>query len=323
MSKNTFLVFVFFTCFTFSSLQSQYDWDYGGSVGASNYLGDIGGKENPRRDFVADLKMAKTRFDITGFARYRYRKQIYFKGELSFLRIAGDDALTVYAPRRYRNFNFTNNILELSATTQWMFAENTDMGGSYRFRNAIRFYAFSGLALLIHNPKTKIDGKRIPVRPLKTEGQEKPYSRFTLAIPVGMGLHYTLKKRHRFGLEFNWRTVFTDYLDDIKGFYPHPSQISAEAAAAVYRTNINEANAYEPGYAKNYDGFTYDSNGDGINDKADQRGNGANNDSYLTLTASYSYVMRGRSNFMRSKYGSFFRKKSRKKSYRTKIRAKL
>jgi Domain of unknown function (DUF6089) len=302
---------------------AQYDWDYGGAVGASNYLGDIGGKENPRRDFVADMKMAKTRFDISAFARYRYRKQVYFKGELSFIRIAGDDALTTYAPRRYRNFNFTNNLLELSATSQWMFAENTDMGGSYRFRNAIRFYAFSGLALVIHNPKTKLNGSRVPLRPLKTEGQSKPYSRFTLAIPVGLGLHYTYKKRHRFGLEFNWRTVFSDYLDDIKGNYPDPTKVSAATAEAVYRTNINEANTYEPGFANNYDGNYYDSNGDGIADKPDQRGDASHNDSYLTLNVSYSYVMRGRSNFNRSKYGNFFRKKSKRKSYRTKVRAKL
>lgn len=317
-----YILFVF-TFLSFFNAKSQYDWDYGGSVGASNYLGDIGGKENPRRDFIADLKMAKTRFDLSAFARYRYRNQVYFKGELSFIRIAGDDALTTYAPRHYRNFNFTNNLLELAATSQWMFYENNDLGGSYRFRNALRFYAFSGVALVVHNPKTRLDGKRIPVRPLKTEGQSKPYSRFTIAIPAGIGLHYTYKKRHRIGLEFNWRTVFTDYLDDIKGNYPDPGTVSAATAEAVYRTNINEANAYEPGFANNYDGNYYDSNNDGVFDKPDQRGDASHNDSYLTLNVSYSYVMRGRSNFNKSKYGNFFRKKSKRKSYRTKVRPKL
>ena len=294
------------------SLFAQYNIDFGGSVGASNYLGDIGGKENTRRDFVADMKMAKTRFDISGFYRYRFRDKFYVKGELSFIRIAGDDALTTNLGRRHRNFNFTNNMLELAGTIQWQFAENTDLGGSYRFRNALRFYAFTGAALLYHNPKTCIDGRNVPLRRLKTEGQAKPYSPVTFAIPVGLGLHYTHGKRHRFGFEFNWRTVFTDYLDDIRSNYPDPTKVSAETAEAVFRTDINEANAVAPGFYKNFDGVYWDSNGDGIQDAPDKRGDSNHNDSYLTATFSYSYILRGKSNFLRARYGNYFRKKGRK-----------
>ena len=294
------------------SINAQYNIDFGGSVGASNYLGDIGGKENTRRDFVADMKMAKTRFDISGFYRYRFRDKFYVKGELSFIRIAGDDALTTNPGRRFRNFNFTNNILELAGTIQWQFAENTDLGGSYRFRNALRFYAFTGGALILHNPKTDINGKKVAVRKLKTEGQSKPYSPVSFAIPVGLGMHYTHGKRHRFGFELNWRTVFTDYLDDIKSKYPDPSTVSAETAEAVFRTDVAEANAFQPGFAGNYDGLYWDSNKDGILDSPDKRGDNNHNDSYLTATFSYSYIMRGKSNFLRARYGNYFRKRGRK-----------
>jgi hypothetical protein len=55
---------------------SQYKWDFGGSLGASNYLGDIGGKEQTRRDFVADLKFSQTHFAADGFARYKVHPNI-------------------------------------------------------------------------------------------------------------------------------------------------------------------------------------------------------------------------------------------------------
>ncbi|MFN5183452.1 MAG: DUF6089 family protein [Bacteroidota bacterium] len=309
---NKHFKFTLLGLFTFFLAHAQYNIDFGGSVGASNYLGDIGGKENIRRDFLADMKMAKTRFAITGFYRYRFRDKFYIKGEMSFIRIAGDDALTTNPGRRYRNFNFTNNIVEMAGTIQWQFAENTDLGGSYRFRNALRFYAFTGAALLYHNPKTLSDGKKVAVRKLKTEGQSKPYSPVTFAIPVGLGMHYSHGKRHRFGFELNWRTVFTDYLDDIHSFYPDPSKISTETAQVVYSTNINEAEAFAPGFSGNYDGLSWDSNNDGVPDSPDKRGDNNHNDSYLTATFSYSYIIRGKSNFLRARYGNYFRKKGRR-----------
>jgi len=48
------------------SMHSQWLWDYGVAIGASNYLGDIGGKEQTRRDFVSDMKLSKTRYNVGG-----------------------------------------------------------------------------------------------------------------------------------------------------------------------------------------------------------------------------------------------------------------
>ncbi len=288
---------------------SQYQWEYGGSVGASNYLGDIGGKANTRRDFVADMKMAKTRYEVAGFARYKFRREIYFKGNFSYIRLEGDDALTTNPGRHYRNFNFRNNVFELTATAQWMFYENTDLGASYRFRNALRFYAFAGVGALYHSPKTVIGGRVYKLRPLMTEGQETPYKPVVLCLPVGIGFHYTFKKRHRFGWEINWRTTFTDYLDDIKANYPDPNMVDSETAAVVFATNAVDAETYEAGWSKNYDGIPFTADGNTIPDK---RGDPTHNDAYITTSFSYSYVIRGKSSFYRSRYGSFFRKKGRK-----------
>ncbi|MGV2481597.1 UNVERIFIED_CONTAM: hypothetical protein IGO34_32890, partial [Salmonella enterica subsp. enterica serovar Weltevreden] len=47
-------IFIFFLILLFTtSLNAQRRLDYGIAIGVSNYLGDIGGKEKTRRDFVA------------------------------------------------------------------------------------------------------------------------------------------------------------------------------------------------------------------------------------------------------------------------------
>ena len=38
-------------------VQAQYNWDIGVHVGGANYLGEMGGKEQTRRDFIWDMKL--------------------------------------------------------------------------------------------------------------------------------------------------------------------------------------------------------------------------------------------------------------------------
>jgi hypothetical protein len=308
MKKIIFHLSLFVLALLPATVHSQYLLDVGGSVGVSNYLGDMGGKANTRRDFISDMKMAKTRYDVSFFTRYKIRREVYLKGELSYLRLSGDDALSTNPGRHYRNLSFNNNVFELALTGEWMFYENTDLGASYRFRNALRFYAFGGVSVFYHSPTTMYNGEKVRLRPLTTEGQEKPYKPVVIAIPAGIGFHYTMKKRHRFGWELNWRTTFTDYIDDVKGNYADPSKLEPEAALVADRTDDAAANAYQPGFANNFGVYTKP-NGEVVNNK---RGDPTHNDSFLTTTFSYSYVIRGKSSFYRSRYGSFFKKRGRK-----------
>ena len=80
--KNIFIIILI--VFTTTISKAQWLWDYGFAVGVSNYLGDIGGKEKTRRDFVADMKMAKTRFNVGGFARYKVHPKVSVKFALDY-----------------------------------------------------------------------------------------------------------------------------------------------------------------------------------------------------------------------------------------------
>jgi hypothetical protein len=297
-----------FFVFTISSAFSQWLWDYGFAAGVSNYLGDIGGKEKARRDFIADIKMAKTRWNVGAFVRYKFRPSVSFKLAFDYLRIEGDDKLSTNPGRVYRNLNFRNDMFDLALTTEVFFYTNNDLGNTYRYKNGFRAYVFAGIGGYYSNPKAKYNGEYVKLRPLQTEGVA--YKPIGVNIPVGVGFYFTVNKKHRLGYELNWRTTFTDYLDDISGNYPETAPSDPMTRDLSLRTPELGAQ----GIAEN--NGAYYSHGWG-----QKRGDKTHKDSYITMSVSYSYVIRGKSSFYKGRYGNFFRRGNKGKS--RKIRAKF
>jgi hypothetical protein len=279
MKKLTYLLFFLACPYLFLA---QYRWDVGGGIGLANYLGDIGGKANTRRDFVADMKMAKTRLNASGFARMRIFAVhgLSWKVEFNYLMIEGSDKLSTNPGRMYRNLDFRNHIFELNNTMQWVLFEHLDMGRSYRYRNTFRTYVFGGIGLFYHSPKGMYNGEWVNLRPLTTEG--KKYSPLGFCIPAGVGMAFTIRKRHRITWELNWRTTFTDYLDDISTNYADPGSLPSDISREMAnKTDESAANSYAAGFSNNYNAGA-------------KRGDGRHNDSYLTTNITYSYVIRGK-----------------------------
>jgi len=303
--KRQILALVFIAFIT--STKAQWLWEYGGSIGATNYLGDIGGKEKTRRDFVSDMKLSKTRWNTGIFARYKWRPNISLKAAFDYLRIEGDDRLSTNPGRYYRNFNFKNDIFALTTTAQWFFYTDPDLGNTYRYRNSFRAYLFGGLGAFYTNPKSKYQGEWVKMRDYYVEGYE--YKRVVFGLPVGAGFYFTFDKRHRFGFEFNYMKTFTDYLDDISGNYPETAPSDPYTRGLTKRTDLL------PQSEKEANPGAYLSHDWGM-----KRGDPTNKDAIVYITLSYSRVIRGKSSFYRSKYSSFFGKKRRKVR---KIRAKF
>ncbi len=299
------IVFSFFIAIlSVGTTNAQYNWDFGAQVGASNYLGEIGGKAGTRRDFVMDMKLSKTQFTVGGFARYKFTPLISGRVGLNWVRIQGADNASTNRGRAGRNLSFRNDLIELDLQAQVFFYEIPDLGRTYRYRNDFKMYAFVGVGGYYHNPKTQYQGEWVKLQPLQTEGVA--YKKMGVSIPAGIGLLFTLEKRHRIGWEFNWRTTFTDYLDDVSTVYADPSTLSSELA-------IDLANRRDELTGNNYPDPKHYSPGS-------KRGDPSHNDSYLTTSVYYSYVLRGKSSFYRSKYGSIFKRSKYKKR---KIRAKF
>src|SRR6185295_9814370 len=134
-------------------MKAQYYWDYGGGVGVANYLGEMGGKQLTRRDFVSDLKFQETRQSASGFARYKIAQSFSLKGSLNYMCIRGADSLCTNEPRYWRNLSFRNYMWEANVTCQWFFYEVNDLGHTYRYKDNFRAYIGLGVGAMYHNPK--------------------------------------------------------------------------------------------------------------------------------------------------------------------------
>lgn len=298
MRKNLIIISLLFVAL---SLRSQWRWDVGGTASATNYLGDIGGKDKAHHDFVSDIRLASTRWNAGAFVRYKWLPKISLRGSVDYIRIQGDDKYSINPARRYRNFNFKNDMIDFGVTAHYYFYENNDLGNTYRYRNGMRAYIFVGVGGVYTNPKTLYKGEWVALQPLATEGT--PYGKFSATIPMGAGVYFTLNKKHRIGFEINYRKTFTDYLDDISGQYPSDPGNDYMRGLILRTTEL-----------PNSDPDVYNSHTWGA-----KRGGDKYKDTYLTVGFSYSYVIRGKSSFYRARSSGFFSKKRKMRKIRAKF----
>lgn len=295
--------------------KAQYLWDFGGGVGAANYLGEMGGKELTRRDFVSDMKLNQTRAYGNAFARYKINQFFSVKGGLSYSALRGADSLSTNPGRVGRNLSFKNNVFEASAVCQFFFYEVNDLGHTYRYKDNFRAYVGAGIGGFYHNPKAYYQGTWYALRPMMTEGYQ--YKKVVFEVPASAGFYFTINKRQRIGWDLTWRTTFTDYIDDVHGVYVEPSQMGSDPLAPILANRHGELNAagqalMQPGQSGSY-GWRADG-------QVNKRGDADHRDSWITTSVEYSYVIRGKSSIYRSKYGSIFKGKKYK---RRKVRAKF
>ncbi|GAB5539359.1 MAG: hypothetical protein Salg2KO_14620 [Salibacteraceae bacterium] len=280
--------------------KSQYAWDVGGNLGFANYLGEIGGGAGGARDWILDLKLSQTRWNPGVFARYRLGYNWGLNLSFNYARLQGADSLVENPTRFTRNLHFRNDIFELAGSVEYYFFSQPDVGRTGRYLLDFKAYVFAGFGGFLNNPKAQYQGEWYSLRPLKTEGQESPYSAVSAVIPVGFGFYYTFSRVHRFGLSGSWRYTFTDYIDDVSDSYPDPNALeSDEARALSNRTPEVENHPLAADLAEFYV-------------EGGVRGNPNARDSYLMLTANYSYVIRGKSkSFGRRRNYLYGRKRGR------------
>jgi hypothetical protein len=299
MKKLFYLaIFVFLSTTVFS----QYNWDFGLKIGGANYLGDIGGKEMTRRDFVWDMHMNQTNVAIGAYGRYKFSKRIAVAVNFDYLQINDSDSETTNPARRARNMNFRNRMFEAGVRGELTIFYDNDVGGRGYYNPDFKLYAFGGLSVFSHNPQGQIfkegelqyGGEWFNLQPWQTEGVE--YNLWGVAVPAGLGMYFTYDKTWRFGWELSWRTTFTDYLDDVSTTYTDLEEGTRayEFASQTYQDliiEIDDPSASGSVYDHQYvDGF------------ATKRGDPTHNDSYLTSQFTIGRVIRGRSDFYKKKY---------------------
>lgn len=200
-------------------------------LGASNFLGELGGADQVGTDFYRDLEFSQTRPAATLGIRYYLAPRIAIRSMFTYGILAGDDATTNEFFREYRNLNFKTNLFEFSTVFEYMFLSEYKEGARYNLRGVkgirgydIAFYGFAGVGVISFNPKGELDGKWYELQPLGTEGQgiiptRDKYDLIQFIIPVGLGFKYAIDNRWSIGIEYGVRKTFTDYIDDVSRSY--------------------------------------------------------------------------------------------------------
>jgi len=235
--KNTGIAGLFF--FTLLSVQVCNSFgqalSVGVGLGATGFLGDLGGANYIGRPFVFDLEKSLTKPAASLFLHYSISRRVSFKGGLTYTSVAGDDKLiqptSMFSPewfRWYRNLSFQSTIIEGAVTCEVNLKQFVPGSKRYRFAP----YLFAGFGVFHFNPKTTYNGQLIELRPLHTEGEGfdslgvKEYSLIQPVIPAGIGLRYNLSSSAMISFEYRNNFSFTDYIDDVSKKYVSQSQFN-------------------------------------------------------------------------------------------------
>ncbi len=275
---------------SFGRKKPPYRYELVGALGATNFLGDLGGANQIGTNGLKDLELALTRPALGAGIRFPLASHFSTKLNLNWGIIRGDDKLTQEPFRSRRNLNFKSGILELSGQFEFKFSKS-QKGHVYQIkgvrgmkRKEKDLYLFAGGGLVFFNPKGKYNGTWYTLQPLGTEGQgviagKKKYSRVTPILAVGGGYRLTINRYWSLGIELGMRKTFSDYLDDVSTTYPDP---------AIFGNNTVPQNLSNP-------------SGVDMQPGVDIRGDHTDKDAYMFVgfTVGYKVMFRKRS---RSKF---------------------
>jgi len=226
----------FFLLFSVQTAFSQFH--LGAFVGGSSYLGEVNNKPLTRYKPALGLSV-----------NYELTDRIMLRGGYTFGKLeAADKYSQADFVKQTRNLSFQSKLSEFSLIGELTIFNLYNINWSP--------YAFAGLAVYRFNPYVVDSGQKVYLQPLSTEGQGlpgsslDPYKLTQFAIPFGGGIKLNVSDNIRLGFEMGIRRLFTDYLDDVSGFYPDAGELlNAKGPKAVqlsYRGD--EAPGERPGY---------------------------------------------------------------------------
>lgn len=245
--------------------KAQQHQEVGMWVGFSNYVGDLNNNFS-----------AKGVRPAGGFVyKYHLMEYIAFKGTLSYASLGFRDEWSSFPYHQARNLSFRTNLYEFTAQVELNFREFVPGDRSRSYSP----YITAGVGLFRFNPKAKLDGEWYNLIDAGTEGQavpqisgEEKYRQTQLCVPVGIGLKWWIKGPWTFSAEANYRSTFTDYLDDVSQRY---------VDNILFVDGSVEANLADRS----------DEVGPLIGDEGQQRGDSVSKDGYLFTSFSFTYTL--------------------------------
>jgi hypothetical protein len=195
--------------------------EVGFHLGYSTYLGDLQPK---------DVTQSQPGFAIGASFRQYFSDRISAKVFANFARLTASDYKSGdFQLYNYRNLSFRTDVKEIGLQAEVSLFRydktNPYNDDKYNYHNFTP-YIFGGFNAFYFNPKALYKDEWVELQPLTTEGVS--YSKISYAIPFGLGFKYQANSKIAVGLELGVRKTFTDYLDDVSGFYTNGNTLMAD-----------------------------------------------------------------------------------------------
>lgn len=203
--------------------QQSYKWMVGVNGGIFVYQGDL---------VPSALGSYRTAQPVFGFSVTRIINSSFaVRGNAAFGKLYGNDnKFSTPFWRQYRRLSFSTPVKEFSAQLVWNLYSNNSNETGQRFSP----YVFIGAgisSLNITRDYSNIDTTFFPWSSKQQTGLRRDTTvtppRSAFVLPMGAGVSYYLGERWSLNYEFNFRYMFTDYLDgfsyvanpNLKDFY--------------------------------------------------------------------------------------------------------
>ena len=189
--------------------------EFGIFAGAAHYFGDL----NTAYGF--------NRPKIT--AGFMFRKQFgnYIAARVmgTFSQLGYSDVYSKNQVEIVRNLSFNSNVFEMALMGDFNFFRFLPGDREFKFTP----YVSIGAGFMNYDPYAYLNGEKVFLRPLGTEGQgspqypdREPYGNMALVLPIGFGLKYNISPSTNLTFEVMHRFTSTDYLDDVSTTYAGP-----------------------------------------------------------------------------------------------------
>ncbi len=269
--KKSYLLIIILALFSniISAQQDSYKWKIGLHAGGMGYIGDLNTRIiNPQTQWLAD-PLANLRPSFGLSLEYAPGANFGLRGMWSTGQFTANDrivnfsnALQTDEPGFARGLNARTNIQDFSLIGTFYLQRsrptkkrgfspylmigagltNFEVYGDLFFDNDNRYYHWSDFTVRSHPEGTPApEGGGIVLQDgdyetnlteLRTEDID--YETTVGNIPVGLGFKWRLADKLSLNFETIWHYTFTDYLDDVSGFYPisfdNPSALQSYAS---------------------------------------------------------------------------------------------
>jgi hypothetical protein len=212
------ILIIFFTIVAATNANAQFTHvgEFGFTLGAAQYFGDLNHNANFNTPKIA----------LGGYYLKQFTPYLGMRVSAHFIQVGYSDSYSKNDFQEQRNLSFKSNIWELAVHGDFNFFKFVPGDPHHSFTPFITL----GVGVFKFNPYTDLDGRKVYLQPLGTEGQNigykgldgkvrKPYSTVAMCFPIGMGVKYNMSNGINFFFQIVQRLTTTDYLDDVSTTY--------------------------------------------------------------------------------------------------------